>query len=384
MISLTDDTITNNDIDDLIGWLKTYPRLTKGPLTEQLESEFASWLGSKYSVFVNSGSSANLLMLYSLIEMKHIKLKDKVIVPTLSWATDLSPVIQLGLEPVLCDCNLDDLSIDISHLKKIIVKDKPKVLMLVSVLGLVPNMDEIIKICDENDIIILEDVCESLGSEYNNQKLGTFGLMSSFSTYFSHHISTIEGGFICTDDEELYNILKSLRSHGWDRDMDDKHKKQLRRKYDIDDFSSAFTFYHPGFNLRATDLQAFLGLGQLKKLDNLIKIRNENYQYYDKHIKNDYWKPLNYNNRFISSFAYPILNRKRVKLIKILKANGIECRPLICGSHGNQPVYKEKYGRLKLPNAQDVDRYGLYLPNNPSITKEEIKLICNIVNSVGD
>ena len=295
MISLVNDTIDNKDIDLLIDWLKTYPRLTKGPLTPKLEEKWSNWLGRKYSVFVNSGSSANLLMLYSLLEMGKITRSSKVVIPSVAWATDLTPAVQLGLEPILCDINLNDLSVDLEHLEYIFQNEQPDVLMLVSVLGLVPDMKAIVKLCNEHNVMLLEDTCESMGSEFEGKKLGTFGLMSSFSTYFGHHISTIEGGFISTDDEELYNILKSLRSHGWDRDLDPVEQKRLQDEWDVSEFNSLYTFYYHGFNLRSTDLQAFIGLNQVDKLDEICKKRNRNFNKYQNRIKNDYWKtePIN-------------------------------------------------------------------------------------------
>jgi CDP-6-deoxy-D-xylo-4-hexulose-3-dehydrase len=218
MIKLVNDTINNQDIDSLIDWLKTYPKLTKGNLTIELEKKWAKWIGTKYSIFCNSGSSANLLMLWALVEAERIKRNAKVVIPSVAWATDLSPVIQLGMNPILCDINLEDLSVDLDHLEEIFKTTNPDVLMLVSVLGLVPDMNQIVKLCNQYGVLLLEDTCESMGSKVDNKKLGTFGLMSSFSTYFGHHMSTIEGGFVCTNDEELYEILKSIRSHGWDRD----------------------------------------------------------------------------------------------------------------------------------------------------------------------
>jgi len=209
MITLVKDTIDNKDIDRLIDWLKTYPRLTKGLVTLEFEAKFSKWLGRKYSVFCNSGSSANLLMLSVLKEKYDSK---KVVVPSVAWSTDLAPVIQLGLQPILCDCNMKDLSVDLGHLEKIFTEESPDALLLVSALGLVPDMDRIIKLCSDYDVILLEDTCESLGCEFVNKKLGTFGIMSSFSTFFGHHISTIEGGLISTDDKELYELLVSIRS----------------------------------------------------------------------------------------------------------------------------------------------------------------------------
>ena len=265
MITLVKDTIGNEDIDRLVEWLKTYPRLTKGPITLDFEEKYSKWLGRKYSVFVNSGSSANLLMLSALQQGDYLK-NNKVVVPSVAWATDLSPVIQLGLEPILCDSNMEDLSVDLEHLEKIFQEESPSVLMFVSVLGLVPNMDELVNLCDEYNVILLEDTCESMGCEYKGQKLGTFGKMASFSTFFGHHISTIEGGLISTDDFKLYELLLSIRSHGWDRDLSSETQSQLQQDWDVSKFDAMYTFYYSGFNMRSTDLQAYIGLAQIDKM----------------------------------------------------------------------------------------------------------------------
>ena len=265
MVTLVKDTISNSDIDELIDWLSTYPRLTKGPLTLELEKKWSEWLGVKYSVFCNSGSSANLLMLSAFKEYHHIKNNVKVVVPSVAWATDLAPVMQLGMIPLLCDCNMDDLSVDLEHLEEIFWRKNPDALMMVSVLGLVPNMDKIVKLCDEYNVILLEDTCEAMGCEYKGQKLGTFGKMSTFSTFFGHHISTIEGGIISTNDFELYELLLSIRSHGWDRDLSVETQFQLQQDWDVSDFDAMYTFYYSGFNMRSTDLQAYIGLTQIDK-----------------------------------------------------------------------------------------------------------------------
>ena len=182
MITLVKDTIDNKDIDRLVDWLKTYPRLSKGPVTLEFEEKYSNWLGTKYSVFVNSGSSANLLMLSTLKQGNYLK-NNKIVVPSTAWATDLAPVIQLGLEPILCDSNMEDLSADLEHLEKIFQEESPSALMFVSVLGLVPDMNKIVELCFEYDVILLEDACEAMGCEYKGQKLGTFGKISSFSTF---------------------------------------------------------------------------------------------------------------------------------------------------------------------------------------------------------
>lgn len=380
MIPLVKDTINKSEIDRLIEWLKTYPHLTKGELTLEYEKKWSESLGCRYSVFVNSGSSANLLMLYSLIESGKINRGDKVIVPAVSWSTDLAPVVQFGLEPVLCDCNLDDLSVDLAHLEKIISTQNPKVLLLVSVLGLVPDMEKISNLCRDHGVILLEDACESLGSKFNDKSIGTFGLMSSFSTYFGHHLSTIEGGMICTNDKDTFNMLKSLRSHGWDRDMDVEYQNYLRQKYDVTEFESLYKFYNYGFNVRATDLQAFLGLDQLKKLELIVNERHKNYNLYREHLENSFWMPpKSTSDRYISNFAYPVLVPNRSQVVDELKRRQIAVRPLISGSHGRQPFWIRKNGVTNLKNADLINDNGMYLPNNHELTEEDIRSICHVI-----
>lgn len=380
-IKLVKDTISLENINSLIDWLKTNPQLTKGELTKEFEKKWSDWLGVKYSVFMNSGSSANLAMFYSLILSKKLKNK-KIIVPAVSWVTTVSPVIQLGLEPIMCDCDTNNLGLDVDHLKKIIKKEKPSCLILVHVLGIPNNMTEIIELCKKHDIIILEDTCEAVGSKFQEKKLGSFGLMSSFSFYYGHHMSTIEGGMVSTNDDEFYEILLSIRSHGWDRDLPETKKKLLRKKYKVDEFKALYTFYNPGFNLRSTDLQAFLGLEQLRTLDEIIDKRNKNFEYYNKFLNNKIWKPTPPKNSFVSNFAYPIITKKINSLVESLNSELIECRPLICGSISEQPFWYERYGKKKLPNAKKVHKFGLYLPNHQNISVDEIKFICNIINKI--
>jgi CDP-6-deoxy-D-xylo-4-hexulose-3-dehydrase len=379
-IRLVKDTIDSDDISRLISWLETNPRLTKGNVTSKFEETWTKWQGRKYSVFVNSGSSANLAMLYALIISNKLRNK-KIIVPAISWVTTVSPIMQLGLEPILCDTDVENLGVNVDHLEKLFKKEKPAVLIIVNVLGFPNKMKEIIELCNKYNVILLEDSCESVGSTYNGTKTGNFGLMSSFSTYFGHHFSTIEGGIISTDNEELYHILLSIRSHGWGRDLPEKEQKRLIKKYNISKFKSLYTFYYPGFNLRSTDLQAFIGLGQLEKLEQIIQKRHENFKYYNNLISNKIeWKIKNFKNCFISNFAYPIVTKNVEKLAKKLLENGIEVRPLICGSIGEQPFWIKKYGLKKLKYANYFNNNGMYLPNHHHLKKEEIELICNIVN----
>ena len=380
-IDLIQDTIDNQDIDNLIEWLKDYPRLTKGSKTIEFENKWSQWLGSKYSVFVNSGSSANLLMLYALKVLNKMK-NNKVCVPSLCWATDLAPVLQFDMHPLLIDCNLDNLSVDLTHMEEVFKTEQPSVLILVSVLGLSPDMSSIIELCEKYDVILLEDNCESQGTKFKGTKLGNFGLMSSFSTYFGHTMSTIEGGIISTNNDEIYHTLLQLRSHGWDRDLSQEKQQELRKEWKVTDFSALYTFYIPGFNLRSTDLQAQIGIKQLDKVDGMIHNRYINFLYYKSKLEGKTWFPKTFEDSYTSNFAIPVITknlRDKENLIKELTENNISCRPLISGSTGTQPFYKKLYGENKLPNCSIIDERGVYVPNHDKMTTEDIDRICNIL-----
>ena len=382
MIKLVSDTINKDDINCLIKWLgqDDIPRLTKGELTWELESKWAKKIGTKYSIYLNSGSSAILLTLAALQHTNRLK-NNKVIVPGLSWATDVSSPMLLGMEPILCDCNLEDLSCDLDHLKKLFIEHSPSSFILVSPLGLVPNMEKIIELCEKYDVILLEDVCESMGSKYENKYLGSFGFASFFSMYFGHHLSTIEGGFINTNDENFYYSLLMMRSHGWDRDLPKKIQDKLRNENKINDFDSLYTFYLPGFNLRSTDLQAFIGLRSIDKLDEYVENRNKNFKLYKSLIDNNKLKIMDNNSNFISNFAYPIVNKNRVNIIEKLIKNNIEVRPLIAGDISKNPMWIKKYGKISLPNCQLINEFGFYVPNHQDLTSEEINFIVDIINN---
>ena len=377
-IQLVKDTINKEDVANLIEWLETNPRLTKSEKTLEFEQAWSNWLGVKYSVFVNSGSSANLAIIYALIQSRRLK-NNKIIVPCVSWVTTVAPIVQFGLQPILCDASKDDLGLDVEHFEKLCAEHNPAAVMLVHVLGFSNNMNEVLKICKKYDVILLEDSCESVGTLYNNKKTGTFGLASSFSTYFGHHFSTIEGGLISTDDYEFYNILKCIRSHGWSRDLDAISRSDLQAKYNIDDFKNQYTFYYPGFNIRSTDLQAFIGLNQLKKLDHFCDKRYANFLLYHAKIKNNYWK-IKVSSEKISNFAYPIIHPRVSKIAEQLSKNEIECRPLVCGNMARQPFFYEKYGHQKFEFADKVHDMGMYLPNNPDMSEQDINRVCDIVN----
>ena len=382
MIKLVSDTIDRSDINSLIEWLSNdnIPRLTKGDLTVSLEKKWAEKIGTKYSVFVNSGSSSILLTLAALKHTNRLK-NNKVVVPSLSWATDLSSPMLLGLDPILCDCNLNDLSCDLDHLEEIFKTESPSVLILVSVLGLVPDMNRIIELCKKYNVLLLEDVCESMGSKYKGEYLGTFGLSSFFSMYFGHHLSTIEGGFINTNDEDLYYTLLMMRSHGWTRDLPIEQQKEYKDKYGVSDFEALYNFYLPGFNLRSTDLQAFIGLRAIDKLDNYADLRNKNFKYYLNAIKNSELNIRSNHDDYISNFAMPILNKNRTSIIENLVKNNIECRPLIAGNLANKPFWYENFGEVYMKNCDLIDKYGFYIPNHQDLTKDQLNKIIKIINN---
>jgi len=382
MIKLVSDTIDKEDIKALTEWLQQnpIPKLTKGDLTKELEQKWAAKIGTNFSVFVNSGSSAILLLLAALKERGDFKKNKKIVVSSLSWLTDVSSPMQLGLKPIFVDCNLRDLSVDLEQLEKIFKKEKPAALLLVHVLGFVPKMDEIIKLCNKYKVLILEDVCESLGSKYKGQNLGTSNstVGSVYSTYYGHHISTVEGGFITCNDPELYYLLLALRSHGWDRDLPTEVQTQWRSKYNLTEFDSLYTFYYPGFNFRSTDIQAFLGLRQIEKIDIFSKKREENFRIYQKNLINNKLNLQTNKEDFISNFAYPVVAYRRNEIVEALKEAEIEIRPLIAGSLAEKPFWKGD--KPKMPNCKMINEYGFYLPNHQSLTEQDILTICNLVN----
>ena len=378
-IKLTDNTITLKNISSLINWLKKNPKLTKGDLTIKFEKLFKIWIKRKYSIFVNSGSSANLLIAQGLLEAN--MLRNKIaIAPAVSWVTTVTPFLQMGYDVKLCDCDKLNLGLDISHLEKLCRKYKPSVLILVHVLGHSNNMRVIQKICKKYKIKIIEDSCEALGSTYGNKKLGTLGLASSFSFYYGHHISTIEGGMLTLDDKDLYNVLTSIRSHGWGRDLENQERKRLEKKFNIDKVRSLYSFYYSGFNLRSTDLNAFIGIQQMKVLNKKIKTRFRNFKIFSKSLSN-FWSQKS-EAKIISNFGYALMVKNRSEVFNFLKKNKIETRPLICGNMGQQPFWIKKYKRPILPNAEKVHKFGLYLPNHENLTAKQVKFICDKVKII--
>jgi CDP-4-dehydro-6-deoxyglucose reductase, E1 len=380
-ISLIHDTFTTEDIDALCTWLKSNHQLSQGPLVEKFEEVFAKQQNRKYSVFVNSGSSANFLVALALNYSDLIKNR-KVVVPALSWVTSISPWMMLNFQSILCDADKETLGLDLEHLKRIIERDKPGIVFACDVLGFPNKYDELKKLCDDNEIVLCIDDCECQGSFYNGRLTGTYGLMSTYSFFFSHMSQAIEGGMITTDDLGLYNMLKMLRAHGWTRSNDPEFQKFCKEEYQIDDFNDRFTFYLPGMNLRSTEINAFLGIRQQERISEFLDHRRLCFGLYDAQIKNPYWKVKPDEKSIVSLFAYPIITDKREQLLKALNENNIECRPLISGSQGLQPYWIDAYGKTSLPFADTITLNGLYLPCHTGLGLEKVQFICDVVNKV--
>jgi CDP-4-dehydro-6-deoxyglucose reductase, E1 len=323
-------------------------RITMGKFTNLFENKFTNKLKTKYSLMVNSGSSANLLALQCLINpyrKKRLEYGDEVLVPALCWSTSLWPIFQSGLKPIFVDINPNTLNIDLNLLQKKITK-KTKALMLVHVLGNSTEMDALLKVIKKNKLILIEDTCESLGSKFNNKFLGTFGDISTFSFYSSHQISSGEGGMISCKTEEDYEIIKALRSHGWSRGL--KNEKIISNRYK--NLDKRFIFYNSGFNLRPTDISAAIGLSQFNDFEKLRLIRNKNRNIIVNKFKAN--EKIKNNLIFIEAndlvspswFSIPILvkNKKnRNRFIKQIEQKGIETRPIISGNFLKQPAVKK-------------------------------------------
>ncbi len=374
-IGLASETIPKSHIDSLSEWLKSYPRLTQGELSKEFESVFSKYIQVEDSTFLNSGSSANLLMATTNLLYRNLRNK-KVAIPSLSWSTTVSPFINLGYEPHLIDANPVDLGINIDHLYKIIKSDNISTLVIVHVLGHNSSVEKILDICDQFNVRLLEDCCQSLGSLVASKKLGSFGLASSFSFFYGHHISTIEGGCLCSNDYEFNQISKSLRAHGWSRNLDAKFANNLKSKYQTSNFRDLYTFYYPGYNLRSTDLNAYLGLLQMDLLEEYCQKRSNIFSQYKENIKG-FWCQKSRTD-FISSFAFATLVNNPDEVWAHLKLKNIESRPLISGSMGNQPFWKNFKGeKTSLKYADQIHEKGIYLPIHADLKKDDVDRVCN-------
>ena len=384
---LMHNNFTSNDRRAAIKLLKTKNIiLTQSKNVKKFEQRWSKWLGVKYSVFVNSGSSANLLTISTL---KILYKKNEIIVPTLTWVSDINSVIQNNFKPVFVDINPNNLCMNENEIIKKISK-KTLAVFLTHVQGFNGLSDRLLNFLKRKKILLIEDVCESHGATFKNKKLGTFGLISNFSFYYAHHMSTIEGGMICTNNKRIYELALMLRSHGMSRESNNySFEKKMIKKYSS--LSPKFIFLYPAYNFRNNEIGAIIGLNQLKSLDkNNIK-RKKNLSLFLSLIDKNKYR-TNFNLKGSCNYAFPlILNKPDVKFRKILEniliKKGIEFRRGNAGG-GNQlrqPYLKPYLKNINLENFKEVDHihfFGYYIGNYPSLTNDKIRKVCKILNSI--
>lgn len=388
MISLVKSTFYNEK--DTKQKLKLFIERAKilsfGQECMKFEESFAKYQGRKYCIFVNSGSSANLALIQALLNLGRISPGDFVAFSSLTWATNAMPLIQLGLQSIPVDIELDTLNVSSRTFLEVLKKIKPKVLFITNLLGFCDDIEKIKEICRNEKIILLEDNCESLGTIYKKKKLGNFGLASTISFYVGHHMSTIEGGAVCTDDEELATMLQLVRAHGWDRNLEFTKQKKIRDKFKVNStFYSRYTFYDLGYNLRPTEINGFIGNTQLKYIDEITSKRNSNFLKLSKKIftRDDLYYPLRYDHiDFVSNFAVPLVCRsQKIRDALVEKCEAVvEIRPIVGGDITSQPFFSKymKPFSKNNPNASLVHQQGLYFANNPELTEAEIKKLIKI------
>jgi len=369
-------------IDSLDSLLKV--QTTMGSKVKKFEKQFARYIGVKYAIMVNSGSSANLLALSILsnpiLKKRIIKKDDEVITPAVTWATTVYPIINIGAKPVFVDVSSSDYNIDPNKIESAITK-KTKAILLVHLLGNPCNMNKIRKIAKKNNLFIIEDSCEAHGAEFYDKKVGSFGDLATFSFFASHHITTLEGGMVVTNNHELYEIGNALRTFGWSRDL--KNKNKIEKKFP--DIDPRFLFVNLGFNMRPTEIQGAFGIHQIKKLEKFVNIRISNARYWNNSLKK-YSKFLalptikdNYKNSFL---FYPITIIKnkyfsKKEIVKYLEKCGIETRPVMGGNFVEQPVTKYFKYRIgsTLENSKNVMKNSFVIGNHSELDKKRREFI---------
>jgi CDP-6-deoxy-D-xylo-4-hexulose-3-dehydrase len=360
-------------------------KFSMGEKCNEFELEFSKWQKRNHSILFNSGGSANLAVLQTLKNLGKLKNGDNVAFSALTWSTNTMPIIQMGLNPVALDCDINNLNVSSKTIIDRINSVNIKAIFITNVLGFIGDMDEIVNLCNEKNIIILEDNCESLGTIHSNgEKAGNFGLASSFSFFVAHHMSTIEGGMVCTDDDDFAEMLKIVRANGWDRNLTESQQLKWRTNYKIEsEFQAKYTFYDLAFNFRPTEITGFLGLMQLKYLDSNILIRQANYLEVEKIIHNneDFIYLSHDHIKVLSTFAIPVIcksNTIKNEYLKKLEQSGIETRPMIAGNIQRQPFYKKYVDEIyDLPNTDHIHECGFYCGNYPELTKSDLEIIKN-------
>jgi len=383
---LMEDNITREDLDILISFLKKMPRLTQSSNVLAFEKEWSEWLGVRYSVFVNSGASANLITMAAL---KHLYGTGEIIVPTLTWVSDIASVIQNGFEPVFVDINPKNLCMDD---EKVIsrLNNKTLAVFITHVQGFNGLTERLLRILKEKNIHLIEDVCESHGATFKGKKLGSFGLISNFSFYFAHHMSTVEGGMVCSNNEKICETIRMLRSHGMVREASDNAIKQdYVCKHP--DLSPDFIFAYPAYNVRNTEIGAVLGRSQLKRLDNNNAKRKINFELFLKNLDPDKYR-TDFDLEGSCNYAFNLVLKRpdpdfRNIVETAMRGAGVEFRR---GSSGGGNQLRQPYlmGIVpereceKYPEIEHIHFYGYYIGNYPTLEKQKILDLCNLLNAL--
>lgn len=377
---LAADTWDNKEFDAINRVVKSN-RFTIGSQVELFEKEFAEYFGSKYAIMFNSGSSANLVGIASLIFSDDYDLNkgDEVIVPAVSWATTFTVLHQYGLKLRFVDVDLNTLNLDLNKVEEAIT-EKTKAIFAVNLLGNPNDFNKLIKICKKYNLILIEDNCESMGAKFKNKYAGTFGVIGTFSTFYSHHMATMEGGMILTDDFNLMNIMKSVRSHGWTRDLDENCSFITRKQ----GFYEKFNFIFPGYNVRPIEMEAAIGREQLKKLDNFLKFRKSNGRYFNELFSNEANILIQKNTDDSSFFGFSmIFNDYEVRnnIIELFSKENIECRPIVAGNFTLNKVidYFDYTIYDELENSDIIHNQGLFIGNHHFDIKNKIKEIFDLI-----
>ena len=379
--------ILKDDINKVINYLKKENILTQNKQVLKFEKIWSKWLGVKYSVFVNSGSSANLLSI-QLLKIKYPQ-GGEVIVPPLTWSSDVASLIHCGFKPVFVDIDIETLGMNTDKIISKINK-KTRAVFISYIQGFNCLTDKLLKYLRKKNIELIEDVCESHGAKFKNKKLGTYGWTSNFSFYYAHHMSTIEGGMICTNDKKAYYNLLMLRSHGMIREVKDNNfQNYMKNKFK--DLNSKFIFYHAGYNVRNNEIGGIIGQNQIKRLDSNIKKRNSNLLYFLKNLDSKKYF-VDFNTYGQSNYALNVVlkykDKKFIKnLMDTLDINGVEYRLGSAGG-GNQlrqPYLKDiiKSQKAKsFKNTEHIHFYGLYIGNYPELKKKDLDFVINLLNRV--
>ena len=375
------ETIDNSDIDALCSWLKSYPRLTKGDLTTEFEKQWAEYIGTDYAVFCNSGSSANLLMIYAAFQ-SGIMRNGRIAVPSVGWVTTIAPAIQFGLEPTMIGADSDTFGMDLDQLEKLCEEEPPGAVIFVQVLGVPHYKERMLSLKEKYGFVLLEDSCAALGAEYSDGTMvGAIGDISSFSFYFGHQLSSIEGGMVNTNNKELYDLMLMLRSHGWGKDLDQETYDNMIDEHGVDNFHKPFTFFVAGFNLRSTDLQAFLGLRQMRKAEWVAQRRYENHKRYAKNLKG-YVKFQNWRDHKPVSISFGAIadsTEHRQEIVERLIRDKVETRIFSAGNLGLHPFWTQRYGKFDDEMSNKIHSCGFFVPNYPELTNEDIDFICQVI-----